>query len=164
MEYILSQLTDTDDFIITITAGEYMGTAVKITDLKYNADGFDFEIELPKNKSHLFEDEKFKDEISMTVGDIVRKSIENIWTTQEKMIDMEESVRELLDTKMVVYDKEKLLLEQFMEKGYLLKTEELDDCIKYIAINVKDNKKYDLNVASDFEVIRREVFTNIILN
>ena len=164
MEYILSQLTETDDFIITIVSGQYKGTAVKITDLKYNEDGFDFEIELPKNKSHLFEDENFKDEISKVVGDVVKKSIENIWTTQEKIIEMEEAVKKILDVKMVTYDANRLLLEQFMEKGYLLRAEELDDCIKYIAVNIKDGKKLDLNQASDFEIIRRDVFTNIILN
>lgn len=164
MEYILSQMTDSDDFIITIYSGLYKGTAVKITDLRYNEDGFDFEIELPKTKTHLFEDETFKDEISKIVGDVVKKSIENIWTTQEKVITMEDEVKKLLDVKMVSYDADKLLIEQFMEKGYLLKMEELDDCVKYIAVNIKDGKKLDLNVPSDFEIIRRDVFTNIILN
>ena len=73
LQYVVSQ-SDNDNFIITIMEGEFKGTAVKIVNLKMAEDGtMDFEIELPKNKTELFENETFKEEISEMVGDIVKK-------------------------------------------------------------------------------------------
>ena len=166
MKYAVTQ-SDGDNFIITILEdGKYKGIAVKITDLKFDEKGFiDFEIELPTNHTDLFEDEDFRDQVGEMVGDVVKKSVEQIWNTQEELKNIEESVGKLLDEKNVNRSKDRLLVEQFMEKGFLLKSEKADDgSKKYIAIDVKNNKVYSLEEPNDFDTVRRAVFSDIILN
>jgi hypothetical protein len=164
LEFVVSQSTD-EEFIITVLSGGYEGVVVKVVDLKFNESGeIDFEIELPTNKVELFKDEVFKEEIAQIVGELVKKSVSAIYKTQEDMAILEESVATILKNHRVPYDHELLLLEQFMSKGFLLKLEEEEDKKKILAIDVKENKTYDLEEESDFEYVRRKVFQNIILH
>lgn len=164
LEYVVSQTTG-DDFIVTLLSGDYKGVAIKIVDLKFDSSGeLDFEIELPKNKTDLFTDEVFKEEIGLIVGEIVKKSIDAMYKTQEDIAILEESVNEILKKHNVKRNEELLLIEQFMEKGFLLKLDKLDDGNKLLAVDVKENKFYDLEDESDFEFVRKRVFQNIILN
>lgn len=164
LEYVVSQSTD-EEFIVTILSGGYKGVVVKIVDLKFNQTGeMDFEIELPKNKVELFTDEVFKEEISQVVGEIVKKSIDAIYKTQEDIAFLEESVSKLLKKHNVIRNDETLLIEQFMAKGFLLKLEDEEDGRKILAIDVKENKPYNLEDDADFEYVRRKVFQNIILH
>ena len=98
LKYSVSQSTG-DNFLVTILEdSDYKGVIVNIVDLKFQADGtLDFEIELPKNKTDLFNDEKFKDEISIIVGDVVKKSIEELYKTQENITKLEETIGKKLD-------------------------------------------------------------------
>ena len=166
MKYVVSQ-SDGDNFIITILEeGKYKGIAVKITDLKFDEKGFiDFEIELPTTHTDLFEDEDFREKVGEMVGDVVKKSIEQIWNTQEELKNIEETVGKLLDEKNVKRNSDRLLVEQFMEKGFLLKTETADNGNKeFVAINIKENKSYNLGLDEDFDIVRRAVFSDIIVN
>lgn len=164
LDYVVSQTTG-DDFIVTITSDEFKGTVVKIVDLKFDASGeLDFEIELPSNKTDLFENNTFKEEIGLIVGDIVKKSIDAIYKTQEDISILEEEVSKILQEHNIHKDDETLLIEQFMEKGFLLKLEKEDDEMKIMAIDVKENKFYNLKDETDFQFVRKRVFQNIILN
>lgn len=166
LKYVVTQ-SEGDDFIITILEeGQYKGVAVKITDLKFDENGYiDFEIELPTTHTELFKDDAFRDQVGEMVGDVVKKSVEKIWETQNELKSIEENVGKLLDSKNVKRRDDRLLVEQFMEKGFLLKSETADDgSKKYVAIDVKANKVYSLEEDSDFEVVRKAVFSNIILN
>lgn len=164
LEYTVTQSTD-EDFIVTIMSGNYKGVVVKVVDLKFSANGeMDFEIELPKNKTELFTDEEFKEEIGQIVGEIVKKSIDAIYQTQEDIAVLEEKVAEILQKHHIQRDSELLLIEQFMQKGFLLKLEKEEDKTQVIAIDVKENKPFDLEDEAEFEYVRRKVFQNIILN
>ena len=165
LQYVVSQ-SDNDNFIITIMEGEYKGTAVKIVNLKMAEDGtMDFEIELPKNKTELFENETFKEEISEMVGDVVKKSIEAVYKSQAELSEIETEVGKILDENNVKRDENKLLIETFMSKGLLLKIEEDDDKKHhYVAIDIKTNQVYDLSSKEEFETVRQRVYPNIILN
>ena len=166
LKYVVTQ-SEGDDFIITVLEeGKYKGVAVKITDLKFDENGYiDFEIELPTTHTDLFKDDDFREQVGEMVGDVVKKSVEKIWETQNELKSIEENVGKLLDSKNVKRRDDRLLVEQFMEKGFLLKSETADDgSKKYVAIDVKENKVYSLEEDSDFEVVRKAVFSNIILN
>lgn len=164
LEYVVSQTTG-DDFIITLMSGDYKGVAVKVVDLKFDESGeLDFEIELPKNKAELFTDEAFKEEVGLIVGEIVKKSIDAMYKTQEDIATLEESVGEILKKHNVKRDEDTLLIEQFMAKGFLLKLDKVDNNDKIVAVDVKENKFYDLENETDFEFVRKRVFQNIILN
>ena len=127
LQYVVSQ-SDKDNFIITLMEGDYKGTAVKIVNLKMAEDGtMDFEIELPKNKTELFTNDAFKEEISEVVGDVIKKSIEAVYKSQEELSEIETEVGKILEENNVKRDENKLLIETFMSKGYLLKIEEDDD-------------------------------------
>lgn len=164
LEFVVSQSTD-EEFIITVLSGGYEGVVVKVVDLKFNESGeIDFEIELPKNKAELFTDEVFKEEISEIVGELVKKSVSAIYKTQEDMALLEETVGKILKDHRVPYDRDILLIEQFMAKGFLLKLEREDEKEKFVAIDIKENKTFDLENDADFEYVRRKVFQNIILH
>jgi len=165
LQYVVSQ-SDGDNFIITVMDGEQKGTAVRITNLQMQEDGtMDFEMELPSNKTELFKDEKFREEISEIVGDIIKKSIEAVYKTQEELSEIETEVSKILKEHNVNRDENKLLIETFMEKGYLLKIEEDDTkAHHYVAIDIKDNTVYNLAIKDEFEKVRQKVFPNIILN
>lgn len=166
MKYVVTQ-SDGDNFIITILEeGKYKGVAVKIVDLKFDEKGFiDFEMELPQTRTDLFTDDDFKDAVGEMVGDVVKKSVEKIWETQEELKAIEETVGKMLDDKNVKRNSDRLLVEQFMEKGFLLKSEKVDDgSRKFIAIDVKNNKSYNLEEEGDFDIVRRAVFSDIIVN
>lgn len=165
LKYVVSQ-SDGENFIITVMEdGEYKGVAVKIVDLKFDETGtMDFEIELPKNKVELFKDDKFKEEISDIVGDIVKKSVDAVWKSQKELSDLEENVGKVLQNHNIKRDESKLLVEQFMEKGYLLKVDGEGESQKYVAIDIKENKVYDLSNEDEFELVRQKVFPNIITN
>ena len=166
-KYSVSQSTG-DDFLVTILEdNDYKGVIVKIVDLKFGEDGtLDFEMEVPKNKVELFEDEKFKEEIGIIVGDVFKRSVEGIYKTQQQVTQLEEYVGNKLKEKNIEYEKDKLLIEQFMAKGFLLKldkTENNED--KYVAIDIKTNIPYDLGSETDFEKVTSVVFRkDIILN
>ena len=99
LEYVVSQTTG-DDFIVTLLSGDYKGVAIKIVDLKFDSSGeLDFEIELPKNKTDLFTDEVFKEEIGLIVGEIVKKSIDAMYKTQEDIARFRELRAKLNQTK-----------------------------------------------------------------
>lgn len=166
MEYVVTQ-SDGDNFIITVLEqGKYKGVAVKIVDLKFDEKGYiDFEMELPSTRTELFTDEEFKEQIGEMVGDVVKKSVERIWETQNELALIEEKVGKMLDDKNVKRNSDKLLVEQFMEKGFLLKTETADNGEKhFVAIDVKQNKSYNLELDSDFDIVRKSVFSDIIVN
>ena len=166
MKYVVTQ-SDGDNFIITIIEdGKYKGVAVKIVDLKFDEKGFiDFEMEVPSTKTELFTDDEFKEIVGEMVGDVVKKSVEKMWETQEELKAIEESVGKMLDDKNVKRNSDRLLVEQFMEKGFLLKSEKADDgSRKFVAIDVKNNKSYNLEVEGDFDIVRRAVFSDIIVN
>ena len=76
-------------------------------------------MEFPTTRSELFEDDEFKEAIGEMVGDVVKKSVEKVWETQEELKDIEETVGKMLDEKKVNRSNERLLVEQFMEKGFL---------------------------------------------
>lgn len=164
MEYVVSQSTD-DAFIVTILNGDYKGVVVKIIDLQFDETGeLTFDIELPTNKTELFTDDVFKEEIGKVVGEIVKKSIDALYKTQEDIAKIEEHVGEILKKHGVSIDEDILLIEKFMSKGFLLKIEAEDNNDKYIAVDIKENRFYDLENDNDFNVVRRKVFQNIILN
>ena len=166
MKYVVTQ-SDGDNFIITVLEeGKYKGVAVKVVDLKFDEKGFiDFEMELPTTHTDLFSDEEFKEQVGEMVGDVVKKSVEKVWETQNELKTIEETVGKLLDDKNVKRGTDRLLVEQFMEKGFLLKTDKADDGSKlFVAIDVKNNKLYNLENESDFEVVRKAVFSDIIIN
>lgn len=166
IKYVVTQ-SDGDNFIITVLEeGKYKGVAVKIVDLKFDEKGFiDFEMELPTTRTELFTDDEFKESVGEMVGDVVKKSVEKVWETQEELKDIEETVGKMLDDKKVNRSKDRLLVEQFMEKGFLLKSEKVDNGTKkYIAIDVKNTKSYNLEEENDFDIIRRAVFCDIIVN
>lgn len=164
LEYTVAQSTD-ENFIVTIMSGNYKGVVVKIVDLKFNASGeLDFEIELPKNKVELFSDEEFKEEISQIVGEIIKKSVDAIYQTQQDMALMEEKVAEILKEHRIPYESDLLLIEQFMQKGFLLKLEQEEDVTRVVAVDIKENKIFNLEDESELEYVRRKVFQNIILN
>lgn len=166
MKYVVTQ-SDGDNFIITVLEeGKYKGVAVKIVDLKFDEKGFiDFEMELPQARTELFTDDDFKESVGEMVGDVVKKSVEKIWETQQDLTDIETNVGKMLDDKNVTRSNDRLLVEQFMEKGFLLKSEKTDDGKKkYVAIDVKNNKSYSLEEETDFDIVRRAVFSDIIVN
>lgn len=164
LQYVVSQ-SDKDNFIITIMEGDYKGVAVKIVNLQMEETGeLDFEIELPSNKTELFKDKTFEDEISMIVGDVVKKSINAIYNTQDELIKIEETVGKIINDKNVRRDESKLLIETFMEKGYLLKINKEEDGDKFVAIDIHTNETFNLENDDDFEKIRQKVFPNIVLN
>lgn len=164
LQYVVSQ-SDKDNFIITIMEGDYKGVAVKIVNLQMEETGeLDFEIELPSNKTELFKDKTFEDEISMIVGDVVKKSINAIYDTQDELIKIEETVGKIINDKNVRRDESKLLIETFMEKGYLLKINKEEDGDKFVAIDIHTNETFNLENDDDFEKIRQKVFPNIVLN
>lgn len=166
MKYVVTQ-SDGDNFIITVLEeGKYKGVAVKIVDLKFDEKGFiDFEMELPQARTELFTDDDFKEAVGEMVGDVVKKSVQKIWETQQDLTDIETTVGKMLDDKNVTRSNDRLLVEQFMEKGFLLKSEKTDDGKKkYVAIDVKNNKSYSLEEETDFDIVRRAVFSDIIVN
>lgn len=166
MKYVVTQ-SDNDNFIITVLEeGKYKGVAVKIVDLKFDEKGFiDFEMELPTTRTELFTDDEFKEAVGEMVGDVVKKSVESVWATQDELTDIETTVGKMLDEKKVNRSKDRLLVEQFMEKGFLLKRDKTDDNKKkFVAIDVKNNKSYDLEEENDFDIVRRAVFCDIIVN
>lgn len=166
MKYVVTQ-SDDDNFIITILEeGKYKGIAVKVVDLKFDEKGYiDFEMELPTTRTELFEDDAFKEAVGEMVGDVVKKSVEAMYATQAEVTLIETKVGEILDKKNVKRNSDRLLVEQFMEKGFLLKTETADNGNKqFIAIDVKNNKTYNLEQDDDFDVVRRAVFSDIIVN
>lgn len=166
MKYVVTQ-SDDDNFIITILEeGEYKGVAVKIVDLKFDEKGYvDFEMELPSTRTDLFTNDEFKEQVGEMVGDVVKKSVEKMWETQNELALIETKVGDLLEKKHVKRNPDKLLVEQFMEKGFLLKTEKADNGEKhFVAIDVKQNKSYNLELDSDFDIVRRMVFSDIIIN
>ena len=166
MQYVVTQ-SDNDNFIITVLEeGKYKGVAVKIVDLKFDEKGYiDFEMELPSTRTELFTDEEFKESVGEMVGDVVKKSVEKMWETQNELALIEQKVGEMLDKKNVKRNSDRLLVEQFMEKGFLLKTETADNGNKeFVAINIKENKSYNLGLDEDFDIVRRAVFSDIIVN
>jgi outer membrane protein assembly factor BamA len=131
----------------------------------YQKGYIDFEMELPSTKTELFTDEEFKEQVGEMGGDVVKKSVEKIWETQNELALIEEKVGKMLDDKNVKRKSDKLLVEQFMEKGFLLKTETDDNGEKhFVAIDVKQNKSYNLELDSDFDIVRKSVFSDIIVN
>ena len=167
LKYSVSQSTG-DNFLITILEdGDYKGVIVNIVDLKFQADGtLDFEIELPKNKVELFNDEKFKDEVSIIVGDVVKKSIEELYKTQENITKLEETVGKKLDDLGIKRKDDRLLIEQFMAGGFLLKIDKTDEgADKIIAVDIKNNMQYDMDNDTDFQKVATTVFKpDIVLN
>jgi len=164
LQYVVSQ-SDNDNFIITIMEGEYKGVAIKIVDLEMDETGeMNFEMELPSNKAELFKDETFKNEISVIVGDVVKKSINALYKTQEELVKIEENVSKILKEHNVERDENTLLIEIFMEKGFLLKMETEGEEEKYVAIDIHTNEVFDLSKEEDFEKVRQKVFSKIILN
>lgn len=166
LKYSVSQSTN-DNFLITILEdGDYKGVIVNIVDLKFNESGeLDFEIELPKNKVELFNDEKFKDEVSLIVGDVVKKSVEEVWKTREAIEKIEETIDKKLEEYQIKREKNKLIVEQFMEKGYLLRIDNSGETERIMAVDIKNNIQYDMSLEADLRKLANEVYKpNIILN
>lgn len=164
LQYVVSQ-SDNENFIITIMEGDYKGVAVKIVNLQMEETGeLNFEIELPSNKTELFNDKTFEDEIGIIVGDVVKKSINAIYETQEDLTKIEEFVGKIIKDKNINRDESKLLIETFMEKGYLLKINKEEDGDKFVAIDIHTNETFNLENNDDFEKVRQKVFPTIILN
>lgn len=166
LKYSVSQSTN-DNFLITILEdGDYKGVIVNIVDLKFNESGeLDFEIELPKNKVELFNDEKFKDEVSLIVGDVVKKSVEEVWKTREAIEKIEETIDKKLEEYQIKREKNKLIVEQFMEKGYLLRIDNSGETERIMAVDIKNNIQYDMSLEADLRKLANEVYkSNIILN
>ena len=162
LEYTVNY-TNEEDLIITILEGKYKSVVAKIVDLKIDESGHPtFELELPSTKTDLFNDEVFINEIQMIVGDVLKKSIDFLWNTQEELIEINNKMCDLLMNKNVLLSDEQTELERCMTKGVLLKLDETKE--KVIAIDMSENKEYDLSNDGDFEYIRRKVYTNINLN
>lgn len=167
LKYSVSQSSG-DNFLVTILEeGKYKGVICNIVDLKFEQDGtLDFEIELPKNKVELFEDEEFKEEISVIVGDVFKKAVEGIYNTQDQMTKIEEHITKKLEENNIQKNNDRMIIEQFMEKGFLLKIDKTEDGKeKYVAVDIKTNIPYDMDAEPDFEKVTSVVFRkDIVLN
>lgn len=161
LEYSVSQTPD-EQFVITLLEGSYKGVVVKIVDLAIEEDGFpSFEMELPSSKTELFKDNDFINEVQLIVGDILKKSIDFIWNTQEDLIQIETRTREILKNKRISYDLgDSTIVEKSMMNGYVLVLK--GDTV--VANKMSDNSELDLSNDSDIETFRRNVLSSIILN
>jgi hypothetical protein len=161
LEYSVSQTPD-EQFVITLLEGVYKGVVVKIVDLAIEEDGFpSFEMELPSSKTELFKDDDFINEVQLIVGDILKKSIDFIWNTQEDLIQIETRTREILKNKRIPYDLgDSTIVEKSMLNGYVLVLK--GDTV--VANKMSDNSELDLSNDSDIETFRRNVLSSIILN
>lgn len=161
IEYSVSQ--SNDDLIVTILEGNYKSVVSKIVDLKFDNDGTpSFELELPTTKTELFNDEQFIKEIQNIVGDVLKKSIDFMWNSQEELITINDKMCDLLINKKISVSKDYTEIERCMTKGFLLKLDENKENV--IAIDMKENKEYYLSNEDDFNYIRKMVYTNIELN
>lgn len=156
-----------NDFIITVLEeGKYLGTPVKIVNLHFSETDEkhepEFEIELPKNKTELFKDNEFLDMISEMVGELISKSTDALLKSQTELMEIEVKVGDLLKKNNVKYDENKLLVEQFMAKDFILHKDKEKDV--YLATDVKTNESFDLSNPEQFELVRQKVFPNIILS
>jgi hypothetical protein len=161
LEYSVSQTPD-EQFVITLLEGSYKGVVVKIVDLAIEEDGFpSFEMELPSSKTELFKDDDFINEVQLIVGDILKKSIDFIWNTQEDLIQIETRTQEILKNKRIPYDLgDSTIVEKSMLNGYVLVLK--GDTV--VANKMSDNSELDLSNDSDVETFRRNVLSSIILN
>lgn len=160
LEYNVTQTQD-ENLLITIIDTKYKGVVAKVVDLKFEENGEPtFELELPSTKTHLFDDEDFINNIQEIVGDIIRKSVDFIWNTQEELIEINEQMLELLKLKNISVSTDITEIERMMLKGFLLRKEDNN----LYAVDMSENKEYDLANDDDFEFIRQKIYSNIILN
>lgn len=161
LEYSVCQ--SNDDIIITILEGDYKSVAAKIVNLQFDSSGSpSFELELPKTRTELFEDEVFIKEVQLIVGDILKKSVDYIWDSQLELSEINEKMDKLLIDKKINVDKKLTEIERFMKNGYLLKLDETKENI--IAVDMNDSKEYNLSNDKDFDYIKSKIYPTIILN
>lgn len=154
-----------EDFIITVLEeGDFYGIPFKVVNLNFEEEGDflvpTFEIELPKDKAHLFKNEEFIKLAEAIIGEATVTATNSIYNeTQKEMLDIETKLKDLLDSYKVSYDTDKLILGQFMSKGFFV----LDEKEKLTCIDMKTNQEYDLRNENEFNEIRHKVFPSIIL-
>jgi hypothetical protein len=154
-----------EDFIITVLEeGDFYGIPFKVVNLNFEEEGDSliptFEIELPKDKAHLFKSEEFLKLAEAIVGEATITATTSVYKeTQKEVLDIETKLKELLDSHKVSYDTDKLILGQFMDSGFFV----LDEKGKLTCIDMKTNQEYDLRNENEFDEIRQKVFPSIIL-
>lgn len=161
IEYNVSQ--SDEDLIVTILEGDYKYVVAKVVDLQFDKDGQpSFELELPSTKTHLFTDEKFTNTVQEIVGDILKKSVDFLWNSQNELMEINDKMCELLEKNNVPLTEDYTELERCLAKGFILKLDESQESV--IAVDMKENKEYNLSNETDFQYIRKKVYTNIELN
>lgn len=157
-KFIRDNNIKSDTIIIQITEeGKYKDAIVGIDNIGFDNDNIlRYEMSLDKKCSDLFNDDTFKDEIGIIVGEMVKQTVSEMQKTQDQMIRIETKVGELLKEKNITRDEKKLLIEIFSEKGYLLT--EKDGKIIAVKIDVQNPKEYDLWNEEDFNIVKKDVF------
>lgn len=164
MEYTVNPLDN--DLLFTITEpGEYQGVVVKVVDLQLDEeDGITFDFELPVSKAELFHNDKFVELVQEMVGDAVKKSTDALVKQQEDIIKLEEEVGKVL-SRFGIEPSEKLFVEQFMEKGYLLmRGKNKLDKESILAVEVSSNTAYDLLDTDDLSEVKMKIYPSVIIN
>ena len=153
LEYNILNYDENDGIIISITSEKYMGAIFKIIDLQLDEqNNFTFSLELAKKNESLFKDNDFLNEVQLIVGDIVKRSVNNIWGEAENIVKKNIILTDRLKDYGIDISLDTTPIEFFMKHGLLLDYDEEND--KVIIIKISNGNKIDIDNADELFKIK----------
>lgn len=153
LEYNILNYDENDGIIISITSEKYMGAIFKIINLQLDEqNNFTFSLELAKKNESLFKDNDFLNEVQLIVGDIVKKSVNNIWGEVENIVKKNIILTDRLKDYGIDISLDRTPIEFFMKHGLLLDYDEEND--KVIIIKISNGNKIDIDNADELFKIK----------
>lgn len=133
---------DKNTVLITLNDEKYKTVVAKVGHIaKNDNDEIEFDMELPENCKEYYEDAEFTEQISLAVGDIVTKAINQVWSenVQEVLSLLENKTLEYFTKYNYIPPEGETFISLFGKKGFVISE---DDDGRLTAINLKNNKTY----------------------
>lgn len=163
MDYKFFINEDKDTIIIVLDDEKYSKVVAKIGHIVMNDNNqVEFDMELPENQKEYYEDENFTNNISLAVGDIVRKAVGKVWSenTQEILNMLENKTLQYFSKYNFVPKDGETFISLFGKKGYVITEDEEQ---KLVAINIKNNKTYYFDDAKQLGFLKKVITESSII-
>jgi len=157
ISYNIAINDEKDTIIVQLLDEPFKGMIAKIGNIAWTEKGeAEFDMELPESKVEYYKNEDFCDAIQEIVGDIIRKSVNMVWSDSATAIlmDLNDKVTEAFKPYNYTAPEGTSFIELFGKKGYVISEDDEDNLI---AVNIENNKTYYFKNAEQLAFLKKEV-------
>ena len=157
VNYNIAINDEKDTIIVQLLDEPFKGTIAKIGNIAWNEQGeAEFDMELPESKVELYKNDDFCNIIQDVVGDIIRKSVNMVWSESAKAVltDLNDRVAEAFKPYKYSAPEGSSFIEMFGQKGYVISEDDED---RLTAVNLSNNKTYYFDNAEQLAFLKKEI-------